>query len=201
MSQFDQRSHNGGIMNEQQFNQLANALYSYCKVMRVPKLGVAPVVITVLEGVVMTLLTAALGVKIWWALLVGALVCAVFAFLCWLAYRYRAEAAKRLNSYLAADGGQGMLIDFASARPFASDQFRLGTYFLYIKNGAVLRLDGITDVVKTTSHYRAIPTGVYLSITVEDASGKTSFPLCRVHLLKAEAEVEEIRQAVLQKSW
>ena len=51
MSQFNQNYYTTGMMNEQQLNQVSSALYSYCKVMRVPKLGAAPVVITVLEGV------------------------------------------------------------------------------------------------------------------------------------------------------
>ena len=92
-----------------------------------------------------------------------------------------------------------MIIDFASAQPFADDQFRLGRYYLYIKNGAVLRLDSITDIVRTISHYRMAPTGVYLSVAVNDENGSMSFPLCRVHMLNAEAEIEEIRRAVLQR--
>ena len=187
------------MMNQQQLDQLSQALYSYCKVMRVPKLGAIPAVVTVLEGVAIALVAALAGVRLWAAVLIGAAVSAVFAFLCWLAYRYRAAASKRLNSFLAADGGQSMIIDFASAQPFADDQFRLGRYYLYIKNGAVLRLDSITDIVRTISHYRMVPTGVYLSVAVNDENGSMSFPLCKVHMLKAEAEIEEIRNAVMQR--
>ena len=75
--------------------------------MRVPKLGAAPAVITVLA---------------------------------FLDYRYRAGAAKRLNTYLTEDGGRTMFSDFASAQPFEDDQFRLGRHFLFIKNGAVLSI-------------------------------------------------------------
>ena len=55
MSQLNQESCDTGIMNEQQLNQASQALYSYCKVMRVPKLGIVPVVVTVLEGLIITL--------------------------------------------------------------------------------------------------------------------------------------------------
>jgi hypothetical protein len=199
MSHSDQQFYSDGMMNQQQLEQLSQALYSYCKVMRVPKLGAIPAVVTVLEGVAIALVAALAGVRLWAAVLIGAAVSAVFAFLCWLAYRYRAAASKRLNSFLAADGGQSMIIDFASAQPFADDQFRLGRYYLYIKNGAVLRLDSITDIVRTISHYRMAPTGVYLSVAVNDENGSMSFPLCRVHMLNAEAEIEEIRRAVLQR--
>ena len=39
MSEFE-KSYASGMMNEQQFNQLSQALYNYCKVMSVPKLVV-----------------------------------------------------------------------------------------------------------------------------------------------------------------
>ena len=188
-----------GIMNEQQPNQLNHALYSYCKVMRVPKLGMVPVVVTVLEGLIITLVIAALGESLLTAVIIGASVSAVFTFLCWLAYRYRAGAAKLLNSYLDADGGSSMYSDFDSAQSYENDQFRLGRQFLFIKRGTVIRLDSISDIVRTISHYRMVPTGVYLSVTVKDESGSMSFPLCRVHMLKAEAEIDEIRKAVLQR--
>ncbi len=189
------------MMNEQQLNQLSYALHNYCKVMRVPRLGAVPIVVTVLEGVILTLLIVAFGESIWLALAIGASVSAVFAFLCWLTYRLRAGASKRFNSYLAADGGRMMLIDFAWAQPFANDQFRLGRYFLFIKNSVVLRLDSITDIVTIRGHYRMVPTGVYLSVAVNDEHGKMSFPLCSVHILNAQAEIDMIRNAVLQRHW
>ena len=92
MSQFNQDPNFAGMMNEQQLNQLSNALYSYCKVMRVPKLGAAPVVVTVLEGLVLTLVITALGESLLTGVIIGASVSAVFAFLCWLVIRYRKEA-------------------------------------------------------------------------------------------------------------
>ena len=103
------------IMNENQLNQRGHALYSYCKVMRVPKLGAYPVVVTVLAGLILILIFTALGESLLTAMVIGASVSAVLAFLCWLAYRYRVGASKRLNSYLAVDGGQSMISDFASA--------------------------------------------------------------------------------------
>ena len=199
MSQLNQESYAAGVTNEQQLNQISRALYSYCKVMSVPKLGEVPIVVTVLEGLIITLVIAALGERLLTAAVIGASVSAVFTFLCWLAYRYRAGAAKRLNSYLAADGGRSMYSDFDSAQSFENDQFRLGRQYLFIKNGAVIRLDSITDIVRTISHYRMVPTGVYLSITVKDENGSMSLPLCRVHMLNAETEINEIRKAVLQR--
>ena len=195
MSQLNRESYTA---NGQQHNQASQALYSYCKVMRVPKLGAAPVVVTVLEGLILTLVFAALGESLSTAVAIGASVSAVFVFLCWLVYRYRTGASKRLNAYLAEDGGQRMFSDFASAQPFADDQFRLGKHYLFIKNGAVLSLDNIADIVRVTSHYRMVPTGVFLSLKVKDEHGSMSFPLCRVHLLKAEDEIDEIRKAVLE---
>ncbi len=59
MSQFNQEPYVAGIMNEQQLDQISSALYSYCKVMRVPKLGAVPIVVTVLEGLIITLVIAA----------------------------------------------------------------------------------------------------------------------------------------------
>ena len=81
MSQLNQESYDIGIMNEQQLNQASQALYSYCKVMRVPKLGIVPVVVTVLEGLIITLVIAALGERLLTAVIIGASVSAVFAFL------------------------------------------------------------------------------------------------------------------------
>jgi hypothetical protein len=46
-----------------------------------------------------------------------------------------------------------------------------------------------------------VPTGVYLSISVEDENGSMPLPLCRVHMLNAQAEVEMIRNAVMQRHW
>ena len=39
MSQLNQEYYATGMMNEQQLNQLSNALYSYCKVMHMLKAG------------------------------------------------------------------------------------------------------------------------------------------------------------------
>ena len=201
MSQFDQQYHANGMMNEQQLNQLSNALYSYCKVMRVPKMGAAPAVITILVGVIPILLFTALGESIGTAVLIGAPLTALFAFLFWLAYRYRSGASKRLNAYLAAGGGQAMYIDFGWAQPFANDQFRVGRYFLFIRNGAVIRLDSVADIVRIVNHYRAVPTGVSLTVKVKDENGSMACPLCRLHVLNAAAEIEEIHRAVLQRRW
>ena len=199
MSQFNKKNYAAGIMNGQQPNQIGQALYSYCKVMRVPKLGAVPVVVTVLEGVVITLAMVALGMTLQAAVVIGVIVSAVFAFLCWLILRYRVGASKRLNSYLAADGGRSMFSDFAVAQPFVDDLFRVGRYYLFIKNGAVLRLDGIYDIVRVTSHYRMVATGVFLSVKVKDACGSMAFPLCRLHMLKAGSEIAEIRRAVMRR--
>lgn len=92
-----------------------------------------------------------------------------------------------------------MFSDFASAQPFVNDQFRLGRHYLFIKNGAIIKIDSITDVVRITTNYRMLPTGVYLSVKVNDENGSMSLPLCRVHMLKAEEEINEIRKAVLQR--
>ena len=199
MSQLNPNYYANGIMNEQQFNQIRQALYSYCKVMRVPKLGPVPAVITILEGVGITLLTAAFGVSILTAVVSGAIVAAVFAFLCWLAYRYRVGASKRLNSFLAEDGGRMMISDFAAAQPFVNDQFRLGRYYLFIKKGAVLRRDSIIDIVRVTGHYRMVATAVFLSVKVKDENGSMTCPLCRLNVLNAGAWIDEIRRAVLQR--
>ena len=94
-----------------------------------------------------------------------------------------------------------MYSDFASAQPCMGDQFRLGRYYLFIKNGAILRIDSIVDIVTIVGHYRAVPTYVGLSAAVNDENGKMSFPLCRVHMLNAQAEVEMIRNAVMQRHW
>ncbi|MCR5816785.1 MAG: hypothetical protein K6F91_07885 [Ruminococcus sp.] len=196
MFQQNRQFYANGMMNEHQLGQYANALYSYCKVMRVPKMGVAPALITILTGLTATLLFAALGESLQTALLIGTPLSAMFAFICWLAYRYRKGASKRLNSYLVPDGGQAMFLDFANAQPFIDDQFRLGRYFLFIRNGAVIRRDGITDVVRVNTH-----AGIYLSIKVNDENGAMSLPLCRVHTLKAHTEIDEIRRMLLQRPW
>jgi hypothetical protein len=89
MSQLNQEYQATGIMNEQQINQISHAMYSYCKVMQVPKLGAGPIVVTVLVGLIPTLLFTALGERLMTAVAIGAPLSALFAFLCWLAYRYR----------------------------------------------------------------------------------------------------------------
>ena len=194
MSQFNQNPYANGMMNEQQLNQISNAFYSYCKVMRVPKLGPAPVVIVVLTGLVAILLFAALGESLLTAMAIGASICAVLGFLFWLAYRYRVGASKRFNSYLGMDGGQIMFSDFASAQPCMGDQFRLGRYYLFIKNGAVLRINSIADIVRVATR-----SGVGVSVTVKDEYGSMSLLLCKVHRFNDRAEIDEIRQAVMQR--
>ena len=194
MSHFNQNPYANGMMNEQQLNQISNALYSYCKVMRVPKLGAAPIVITVLAGLMATLLIAALGESLLMAVAIGASISVVFAFLFWLAYRYRVGASKRLNSFYAEDNGRLMISDFASAQPCMGDQLRLGRYYLCIKNGAVLRLDSITDIVRV-----ACRSGVGVSVKVKDENGSMSLLLCKVHRFNDRAEIDEIRQAVMQR--
>ena len=172
----------------------SHALYSYCKVMRVPKMGAAPAVITILTGLMIALFIAVLGESLLLAIAVGAVVSAVFAFLCWLAYRYRVGASKRLNDFLAEDGGQMMYSDFASAQPFANDQFRLGRYYLYIKNGAVIKIDSITDLVRVYTR-----SCVGLSAKVNDQNGSNSFLLCRLPVLNDRAEIDKIRKAVMER--
>ena len=194
MSQFNQNPYDTEAMNEQQLNQLSHALYSYCKVMSVPKMGAAPVVITVLTGLILTLFIAALGESLLIAVTTGAIVSVVFAFLCWLAYRYRVGASKRLNSFLAEDGGRMMISDFAFAQPFANDQFRLGRYYLYIKNGAVLKINSIADIVRIYTR-----SGVGVSAKVNDANGSMTFLLCILPWLNDRAVIDEIRNAVLQR--
>ena len=194
MLQSNQKSYAAEKMNEQQIDQLSHALYSYCKVMSVPKMGAAPALITILTGLIATLFFAALGESLLTAVAIGAPISAVFAFLFWLAYRYRVGASKRLNSYLAEDGGRIMFSDFASAQPCMGDQFRLGSHYLFINNGAVLRLDSITDIVRVATR-----SGVGVSVTVNDENGSMSLPLCRVHRPNDRAEIDEIRKAVLQR--
>ena len=194
MSQFNQEYYTNGISNRQQFDQMEQAFYNYCTIMRSPKLGAAPVVIVGFIGLLGTLLFVALGESLLTALAISAPICAVLAFLFWLAYRYRVGASKRLNSYLAEDGGQLMFSDFASAQPCMGDQFRLGRYYLFIKNGAVLRLDSITDIVRVATR-----SGVGVSVTVKDENGSMSLLLCKVHRFNDRAEIDEIRQAVMQR--
>ncbi len=194
MPQFNQTPYANEMMNEQQVNQISNALYSYCKVMSVPKMGAAPVVIVGLIGLVTILLFVALGESLLTAVAIAAPICAVLAFLFWLAYRYRVGASKRLNSYLGEDGGQIMFSDFASAQPCMGDQFRLGRYYLFINNGAVLRLDSIVDIVRVATR-----SGIGVSVTVNDENGSMSLPLCKVHRFNDRAEIDEIRKAVLQR--
>ena len=194
MLQSNQKSYAAEKMNEQQIDQLSHALYSYCKVMSVPKMGAAPALITILTGLIATLFFAALGESLLTAVAIGIPISAVFAFLFWLAYRYRVGASKRLNSYLAEDGGRIMFSDFASAQPCMGDQFRLGSHYLFINNGAVLRLDSITDIVRVATR-----SGVGVSVTVNDENGSMSLPLCRVHRPNDRAEIDEIRKAVLQR--
>ena len=61
MSQSNQNHYPNEIMNEQQFNQISQALYSYCTVMREPKVGPLLFVIPVFVGVSVTFLFALLG--------------------------------------------------------------------------------------------------------------------------------------------
>lgn len=191
----NEKSYANGMMNEQQLDQLIQALNSYCKVMREPKMGAAPAVITALTGLSITLLIAALGESLLLAVAIGAVVIAVFAFLFSLACRYRVGASKRLNSYLGEDGGQILYSDFVSAQPRMGDQFRLGRYYLFIRNGAVLRRDSITDIVRVATR-----SGVGVSVIVKDENGSMSLPLCKVHRFNDRAEIEEIRKGVLQRN-
>ena len=194
MSQLNQNHYPNGIMNEQQFNQISQALYSYCTVMREPKVGPLLFVIPVFVGVSVTFLFALLGEGLLLALALGGFITAIFAFLCWFACKYRREASKRLNSYLAVDGGQGMYIDFVSAQPFANDQFRLGRYYLYIRNGAVIRIDSITDIVRVWSR-----SGVGVNAKVNDENGSMSFLLCILPQFSDRPKIDEIRKAVRQR--
>jgi TfoX/Sxy family transcriptional regulator of competence genes len=119
----------------------------------------------------------------WGAVAIGASVGAVFAFLCWLAYRLRSGSSKRLSSYIAADGGQGLLMDFASAQPFEEDQFRLGRYYLFIKNGPVFRLKAMMG--EYIIYYRSkIVGGIYDDrfLVKPTQSAKTLMPEANLEL-------------------
>jgi hypothetical protein len=103
-------------------------------------------------------------------------------------------ASKRLNPFLEEDGGRMMFSEFASAQRCMGDQFRLGRHYLFIKRGAVIRINSITDIVRV-----ACRSGVGVSIKVEDESGKMTLPLCRVHRFNDRAEIDEIRNAIMQR--
>lgn len=87
-----------------------------------------------------------------------------------------------------------MFSEFASAQRCMGDQFRLGRHYLFIKRGAVIRINSITDIVRV-----ACRSGVGVSIKVEDESGKMTLPLCRVHRFNDRAEIDEIRNAIMQR--
>jgi hypothetical protein len=186
-------------MNGQYLDQMSQAFNNYCNVTTVPNLGAAPIVIVVLMGVVPILFFTALGESILVSAGIGAALSALFAFLFWLAYRIRAGASERFNAYIAADGGMGLFSDFAMAQSFEADQFRLGRYYLFIKNGAVLRCDSIADIVRQRNNYQMLLTGVYLTIKVKDEHGSMACPLCTVPVLKAGEEIDMIRRAVMQR--
>ena len=181
-----------GIMNQQQLNQQGQALYSYCKVRRSNKFAPVAIVVTVLLWVLITLLVAAIA-PLLKAVFIGGLLSGIFGFLFWYVNKQQTGSEKKLGSYLAADGGQGLFSDFALAQPFEDDQFRLGRQYLFIKNSAILRLDSIYDIVRINTN-----AGIYLTVKAKDEHGSIAYPLCRVHLLSASEEFDEIRKAVLQ---
>ena len=185
-------------MSDQQLRQLGDALFGYCKVRRVPKMGFAPVLIVIFEfAAISALCIVAAGVAA--GLFIGAFFGGMFAFLVWLVYRLRVGASKRLNTYFATDGEVNMLYDFASAESFVSDQFRIGRQYLFIRNGAVLRIVSIADIRMIAHHYRIVPTGFSMSIIVDDENGRMAFPLCRLHMFRFRAEMEEIQNTVMQR--
>ncbi|MCR5021599.1 hypothetical protein [Ruminococcus sp.] len=75
-----------------------------------------------------------------------------------------------------------------------NDQFRLGKYYLFLKNGAVLRIDSITDIIRVAGR-----SGVGLSVYVNDEHGSMSLPLCRGHMPHSQAEIDLIRNEVMQR--
>ena len=85
-------------------DQPVHAMYSYCKVKRDPRLVPVAVVVTVLEGVLITLLVLAAGVSLLRAVFIGGFFSALFAFIFWYAKRVQTGAVQRLDAYLAADG-------------------------------------------------------------------------------------------------
>ena len=87
-----------------------------------------------------------------------------------------------------------MISEFAYAQPFANDQFRLGNHYLYIKNGAVLKIDSIVDIVRIYTR-----SGVGVSAKVNDASGSASFLLCILPVFSYGPKIDEIRKAVMQR--
>ena len=44
-----------------------------------------------------------------------------------------------------------------------------------------------------------MPVEVYLTLNVNDENDSMAFPLCRVHMLNAQAEINEIRNAMMQR--
>lgn len=181
-----------GIMNQQQLNQQGQALYNYCKLKRSHKFVPVAIVVTVLMWLLITLLVATVT-PLLTAVFIGGIMGGLFGFLCWYVNKQQTGTATRLDYYLAADGGQGLFSDFASAQPFEDDQFRLGRQYLFIKNSTVLRLDSIYDIVRINTS-----AGIYLTVKAKDEHGSIAYPLCRVHLLSASEEFDEIRKAVLQ---
>ena len=183
-----------GIMNQQQLNQQSQALYNYCKLKRTHKFVPVAIVVTVLMWLLITLLVATVT-PLLTAVFIGGIMGGLFGFLCWYVNKQQTGTTTRLDYYLAADGGQGLFSDFALAQPFEDDQFRLGRQYLFIKNSTVLRLDSIYDIVRIRTH-----AGIYLTVKAKDEHGSISYPLCRVHLLSASEEFDEIRKAVLQRT-
>ena len=57
----------------------------------------------------------------------------------------------------------------------------------------MLRLDSIYDIVRINTN-----AGIYLTVKAKDEHGSIAYPLCRVHLLSASEEFDEIRKVVLQ---
>ena len=185
-------------IGEQQLYQLGQAMYDYTKIQRVPKIGFLPVLIVVLEGAVITpLCIAAAGVYA--GAFVGIFITALFALLVGLVYRLRAGSSKRLNTYFAQEGEAGILNEFACAQSFANDQFRLSIRYIFIKNGAVLRLADVCEVQRMIHHYRIIPTGFSLIVKVNDENGKMAFPLCRLRYFGNRAEAEQIADMIISR--
>lgn len=177
-------------VSSQELSALGQAMYDYCRVDLVPKSCRGRVLAFALIGALLVVTGAVTG--LWPVILIGLPVGIVGVISSWCAGGDAVKNSQRLKSLFANDGEEFVLKEFASAKPFAGDQFRISGFYLFVRGKGVFRNVSIEKLTRVTESFNYIPTGVKLDALITDESGTMYFSVCKLHLGRSRKEADEL---------
>lgn len=173
------------------------AMYDYCKVDMSPKPAKGVLIFISVLAVLLLLMGLAAGVYPF--IIVAIILEAIGVIAVYGGYKISQKNSQRLANIFSRDGEQFVLSEFASAQPMANDQFRLSTYYVFVKKKAVIRTVSIGRITRVTESTNFIPTGVRLDALVSDEMGDMNITLCRLHLGKSKNEADELFNEIMAR--